>query len=87
MFTTDPSIAANDFVVLEDPKNLFAAQNVVPLINKAKVEPHGHGRAQRGLGQARPPSHAGSTWSSRSIIDKKDARPVAKDFLTKQRLG
>ena len=37
MFTTDASIAANNFVVLEDPKNNFAAQNVVPLINKAKV--------------------------------------------------
>jgi osmoprotectant transport system substrate-binding protein len=37
IFTTDPSIAANDFVVLEDPKNLYAAQNVLPLINKAKA--------------------------------------------------
>lgn len=37
IFTTDPSIAANDFVVLEDPKNLYAAQNVLPLINTAKA--------------------------------------------------
>ena len=37
LFTTDPSIAANDFVVLDDPKNLYAAQNVLPLINKAKA--------------------------------------------------
>jgi osmoprotectant transport system substrate-binding protein len=37
IFTTDPSIAANDFVVLEDPKNLYAAQNVLPLINEAKA--------------------------------------------------
>ncbi|PPK69876.1 ABC transporter substrate-binding protein [Actinokineospora auranticolor] len=37
LFTTDPAIAANDFVVLEDPKSNFAAQNVVPLINKAKA--------------------------------------------------
>ncbi|MCZ2818937.1 hypothetical protein O2V63_01150 [Modestobacter sp. VKM Ac-2977] len=33
IFTTDPNIAANDWVVLEDPENLFAAQNVVPLIS------------------------------------------------------
>jgi osmoprotectant transport system substrate-binding protein len=39
LFTTDPAITANDFVVLEDPKNNFAAQNVVPLINKAKAGP------------------------------------------------
>src|SRR5207237_1086800 len=37
LFTTDPNIPANDFVVLEDPKNLFAAENVVPLIAKSKV--------------------------------------------------
>ncbi|NMH97221.1 ABC transporter substrate-binding protein [Pseudonocardia acidicola] len=37
LFTTDPSIVANDFVVLDDPKSNFAAQNVVPLINKAKA--------------------------------------------------
>ncbi len=39
LFTTDPAIAANDFVVLEDPKNLFAAQNVLPLINADKATP------------------------------------------------
>lgn len=37
LFTTDPAIAANNFVVLADPKSNFAAQNVVPLINKAKA--------------------------------------------------
>ena len=35
LFTTDPAIAANSFVVLEDPKNLFGAQNVTPLVNTA----------------------------------------------------
>jgi osmoprotectant transport system substrate-binding protein len=37
IFTTDPSIETNGFVVLEDPKNLYAAQNVVPLINGTKA--------------------------------------------------
>jgi osmoprotectant transport system substrate-binding protein len=37
LFTTDASIPANDFVALSDPKDNFAAQNVVPLINKAKL--------------------------------------------------
>jgi osmoprotectant transport system substrate-binding protein len=37
IFSTDASIVANNFVVLQDPKNNFAAQNVVPLINKSKV--------------------------------------------------
>ena len=33
IFTTSPAIAAEDFVVLEDPENLIAAQNVLPLLN------------------------------------------------------
>jgi osmoprotectant transport system substrate-binding protein len=37
IFTTDAAIEANDLVVLEDPKSNFAAQNVVPLINKDKA--------------------------------------------------
>ena len=37
IFTTDASIPENGFVVLDDPKSNFAAQNVVPLINKAKA--------------------------------------------------
>ena len=37
LFTTDSSIPENDFVVLDDPKSNFAAQNVVPLVNAAKA--------------------------------------------------
>jgi len=39
VFTTDPSIEANKFVVLEDPKNLYTAQNVLPLIAGKKATP------------------------------------------------
>jgi osmoprotectant transport system substrate-binding protein len=34
IFSTDPAIAANDFVSLQDPKSMFAAQNIVPLFGK-----------------------------------------------------
>ncbi|MEO6502647.1 MAG: ABC transporter substrate-binding protein [Jatrophihabitantaceae bacterium] len=37
IFTTDPLIAKNGWVVLEDPKNLYTAQNVLPLINSTKA--------------------------------------------------
>jgi osmoprotectant transport system substrate-binding protein len=37
LFTTDSSIPSNGFVVLDDPKSNFAAQNVVPLINAKKA--------------------------------------------------
>jgi osmoprotectant transport system substrate-binding protein len=37
IYTTTPSIADNDLVVLEDPKNNFKAQQVLPLYNEAKM--------------------------------------------------
>ncbi|WP_219413097.1 ABC transporter substrate-binding protein [Pseudonocardia nigra] len=37
LFTTDPVIEDRGWVALEDPENLFAAQNVVPLINEEKA--------------------------------------------------
>lgn len=37
IYTTTPAIADNDLVVLEDPKNNFIAQQVLPLYNEAKM--------------------------------------------------
>lgn len=39
LFTTNPSIKADGFVVLTDPKHDFAAQNILPIIAKAKATP------------------------------------------------
>lgn len=37
LFSTDPAITANNFVVLEDPKNMILAQQVLPVINTRQV--------------------------------------------------
>jgi osmoprotectant transport system substrate-binding protein len=37
LFTTNPVIETEDLVVLEDPENVFIAQNVVPLIAESKA--------------------------------------------------
>ena len=37
IYSTTPSILANKLVTLEDPENMIAAQNVVPLINSDKA--------------------------------------------------
>lgn len=34
IYSTTPSITENNLVTLEDPKNLFAAQNIIPLIRE-----------------------------------------------------
>ena len=38
IYSTTPSIVDNDLVTLEDPENMFAAQNVVPLIDSEKAD-------------------------------------------------
>lgn len=85
LFTTDPSIAANKFVVLEDPKNLFAAQNVVPLITKSKSNPHIEGALN--AVSAKLDTATLSALLAEVVTDKKDAAVVAKDFLAKNGLG
>lgn len=37
LFSTDPAIDANKFIILEDTKSLFPAQNIVPVMATAKV--------------------------------------------------
>ena len=39
IFSTDPSFAQDNFVALNDPKNMFAAQNITPIVASAKLTP------------------------------------------------
>ncbi|MEU3375564.1 ABC transporter substrate-binding protein [Streptomyces caelestis] len=41
VFTTDPTIAREKFVVLKDPENLFGFQNVQPLVRKGELSEEG----------------------------------------------
>ncbi|HEX7537007.1 MAG TPA: ABC transporter substrate-binding protein [Dermatophilaceae bacterium] len=84
LFTTDPSIAANGFVVMDDPKSLFAAQNVVPLITKSKVNPTVS--ATLNAISAKLDTATLGELVKQVVVDKKDAAAVAKEFLTKNSL-
>ncbi len=85
LFTTDPSIAANGFVILDDPKSLFAAQNVVPLITKSKVTDTIS--AALNAVSAKLDTATLGELVKEVVVDKKDASAVAKEFLTKNSLG
>ena len=85
LFTTDPSIAANGFVVLQDPKSLFAAQNVVPLVTKTKVNDTVSG-ALNAVSAKLDTTTLGELVKE-VVTDKKDASAVAKEFLAKNNLG
>lgn len=85
LFTTQSAIKANNFVVLDDPKNLFAAQNVVPLISKDALTP----TVKSALN---PVSAALTTDELADLVkqvevDKKDPAEVAKAWLAQQNLG
>ena len=85
LFTTDPSVAANGFVILEDPKSLFAAQNVVPLITKSKV----NDTISTSLNaiSAKLDTATLGDLVKQVVVDKKDPAVVAKEFLTANGLG
>jgi len=80
LFTTDPSIAANDFVILQDPKSNFAAQNVVPLITRSKAT-DGVKQVINGI-QAKLSTETLGGLLSKVVNDKADPADVAKGFLS-----
>lgn len=85
LFTTDPNIAANNLVALEDPKHMYAAQNVVPLITKSKSTP----TIDSALNavSAKLDTTTLAALLTEVVTDKKDPSAVAKEFLTKNNLG
>jgi len=84
LFTTDPAIAANGFVILEDPKSNFAAQNVLPLINKAKAT-DGVQKVLNGISAKLDTPGLGAILT-KVQNDKQDPDAVAKQWLKDQGL-
>jgi len=85
IFSTDPSISANGFVTLEDPKLLFGSDNVVPLMRKDKV--NDTITAALNAVSAKIDTATLTDLVKQVDVDKKDASAVAKEFLTKNNLG
>ncbi|VEJ31027.1 Substrate binding domain of ABC-type glycine betaine transport system [Rothia dentocariosa] len=42
LYSTTPAITQNNFVMLEDPKNMIPAQQVLPIINTKRVPEDAH---------------------------------------------
>jgi len=86
IFTTSSAIAENDFVVLEDPANNFAAQNVVPLINSTKATD----QVKQALNavSAKLTTQALLDLNAKvNAPDKPNVSTVAKDWLASSGLG
>lgn len=84
IFSTDPSISANGFVVLEDPKLLFGSDNVVPLVSD-KVA--GQVQAPLDAVSAKLDTPALADMVKQVVVDKKDAAVVAKAWLSSIGVG
>ena len=85
IFTTDPSIAANGWVALGDPKSLYTAQNVVPLVNGSKVSDTA-GSALNAV-SAKLDTKTLTDLVAQVVTDKKDPATVAADWLKTNSLG
>jgi glycine betaine/choline ABC-type transport system substrate-binding protein len=84
LFTTDPSIAANNFVILADPKSDFAAQNVLPIINKAKAT-DGVKKTLNAI-SAKLDTPGLAALMVKVITNKQDPDAVAKQWLADNKL-
>jgi osmoprotectant transport system substrate-binding protein len=79
LFTTDPAIAVNSFVVLDDPKNLFSSQNVTPLVYKSAV--NDTGRSALNAVSAKLDTPTLTQLMRKVAVDKQDPEKVATDWL------
>ncbi|GAA2483234.1 ABC transporter substrate-binding protein [Terrabacter carboxydivorans] len=78
IFSTDPSIAANGFVVLEDPQSLFGSDNVVPLVRSDKADSV---KSILNAVSAKLDTASLADMVKQVVVDKKDASAVAKTWL------
>ncbi|MBT2414195.1 ABC transporter substrate-binding protein [Streptomyces sp. ISL-12] len=85
IFTTDPTIVKEKFVVLKDPDNFFGFANVTPLVNK-------EGLSEEGVAALNAVSAALDTETLLDLdaqvqLEKKDPLDVAKSWLASVKLG
>ena len=79
IFTTDSGIVTNDWVVLDDPKNLFLSQNVVPLVRSKALSGDAE-TAINSVSKALTTENL-TTALAKVQVDKADPATVAKEFL------
>jgi osmoprotectant transport system substrate-binding protein len=85
VFSTDPKITANDLVPLEDTKNIFPAQNVTPLLNKAGATDEV--RTTLNGVSAKLTTEGLLEMMQKISVNKDEPATVAKEWLTTNGLG
>ncbi|MBU2670352.1 ABC transporter substrate-binding protein [Actinoplanes bogorensis] len=85
IFSTDSSIVTNKFVVLEDTKSLYLAENIIPLIRTTANNPTVTG-ALNAVSAKLTTENLTSTLA-KVQVDKQDTAAVAKGWLTENGLA
>jgi len=85
VFTTTPQIVSDKLVSLTDPKNLFAAQNVIPLVYKPALT--STISSTLNAVDAKLTTSALLALDVKVIVDKEDYTTAAKDWLQSVGLG
>jgi osmoprotectant transport system substrate-binding protein len=88
LFSTDPETTDDEFVVLEDDQDMFAAENIVPIMSDAVASAYG----QDFLDLVNKVSAALTTenvaaMNTAYIVDREDASTIASDFLEEHDLN
>ena len=87
VFTTDGRLARGRYVVLEDPRGLFAAQHVAPVIDRDALRIHGPELAEVvDRVSARLTTSAMRRMNAAVDLRGRDATSVAREFLTANEL-
>lgn len=79
IFTTDPTIIKEKFVVLKDPENLFGFANVTPLVHKESLSQEGVDALN--AVSAKLDTEALLDMDAQVQLDKKDPLDVAREWL------
>jgi len=85
IFSTDSAISTNKLVVLADPRNLYLAENVLPLIRTQANNPTVSGALN--AVSAKLTTENLTTYLAKVQVDKQDTKVVAKAFLTENGLA
>ena len=83
IYSADPSIAANGFVTLTDPKNMILPQNVVPIVD-SKVDSNAS-KIIDGV-SAKLDTPALIALNARSVNEQASSATIAADWLSQQGL-
>jgi osmoprotectant transport system substrate-binding protein len=84
LFTSDPAIAVNGFVLLEDDKQLQLADNIIPVVRKDALDPNPKIADALNLVISRLTQEELTNVNKAATVDGKAVPDVARDWIAEQ---